>query len=61
MKLVNLTPHSIVLQAANGDRIVVPPSGQLARVTSQPGTRLDEAWDYEGHLAPSMGPPTGAP
>ena len=57
MKLVNLTPHSIVLQGPDGDRIVVPPAGQLARVASQPGTRLDEAGDYEGAPCPLYGAP----
>lgn len=37
MKLINLTPHSIVLQAADGSRTTIPPSGQVARVSSAPG------------------------
>ena len=36
--LVNLTPHAIVLQAADGVRTTIPPSGTVARVTSLPGT-----------------------
>lgn len=34
---INLTPHVIVLQAANGDRFSVPPSGTIARIGSTPG------------------------
>src|SRR5581483_6725641 len=35
--LVNLTPHDIVLQAADGTRTTVKPSGQVARVAQKPG------------------------
>jgi hypothetical protein len=37
MKLVNLTPHAIVLQATDGSRTTVPPSGTVARRASTPG------------------------
>jgi hypothetical protein len=37
MKLINLTPHAIVLQAADGMRTTIAPSGMVARVTSTPG------------------------
>lgn len=37
MNLVNLTPHAIVLQAADGTRTSIPPSGVVARVSSTPG------------------------
>lgn len=40
MKLVNLTPHSIVLQATDGSRITIEPSGTIARVSSTPGPLL---------------------
>lgn len=40
MKLTNLTPHAIVLQAADGTRTTVPPSGTVARVGSVPGELL---------------------
>tara|TARA_R110002126_G_scaffold54971_5_gene148363 strand:+ start:837 stop:1151 length:315 start_codon:yes stop_codon:yes gene_type:complete len=33
--MLNLTPHSITLALQNGERVTFPPSGQLARVTSQ--------------------------
>lgn len=37
MKLVNLTPHSIVLRDPAGADHVIPPSGQVARVRTIPG------------------------
>lgn len=37
MKIVNLTPHAIVLQGADGIRTTVPTSGTIARVSSLPG------------------------
>ncbi len=37
MKLINLTPHNIVLRADEGDETVVPTIGQVARVSSTPG------------------------
>lgn len=39
---VNLTPHAIVLQAADGSRLTVPPSGTVARIDSVPGKELYE-------------------
>lgn len=33
MEWINLTPHTIVLQAPNGTRMEVPPAGTEARVT----------------------------
>lgn len=35
--LVNLTPHAIVLQTQDGERVTVPPSGTIARVATTPG------------------------
>lgn len=35
MKLLNLTPHAIVIQAPDGVQITIPPSGQVARVTTE--------------------------
>lgn len=32
MELVNLTPHQIVIEPEGGERTVLPPSGQVARV-----------------------------
>lgn len=37
MKLVNLTPHPIVLRDAQGNDHTVPPCGTVARVTASPG------------------------
>ena len=37
MKLVNLTPHQIVLRAEDGCETELPAAGQVARVTSTPG------------------------
>lgn len=39
-KLVNLTPHAIVLRKAEKDT-VIPPSGKIARVSSMPGSLKD--------------------
>jgi hypothetical protein len=36
MKMINLTPHTIVLQAPNGDRFSIPSSG-VARVLQTAG------------------------
>lgn len=41
LKLVNLTPHPIVLQTPEGDRYRVEPSGTVARVASIPGDLVD--------------------
>jgi hypothetical protein len=35
--MVNLTPHPIVLQAPDGARTTIPPSGTVARVSAIPG------------------------
>lgn len=34
---VNLTPHAVTLQSADGTRFTVPPSGTVARIDSKPG------------------------
>jgi hypothetical protein len=36
VRIINLTPHSIVLRAPSGDETTIPSSG-VARVTSTPG------------------------
>lgn len=41
MRLINLTPHAIVIRPAQGADITLPPSGQVARVTSTPGIARD--------------------
>lgn len=33
--MLNLTPHPITLQFPDGTRATLPPSGQLARVTTE--------------------------
>lgn len=37
MKIVNLTPHPITLQTPSGERVTLPTSGTVARVSSVPG------------------------
>jgi hypothetical protein len=37
MSIINLTPHAISLQTAEGEVISFPPSGEIARVSSTPG------------------------
>ncbi|MCL6577663.1 hypothetical protein [Kyrpidia sp.] len=34
MHLVNLTPHDIVVFSGNGEKVVIPKSGQTVRITS---------------------------
>lgn len=38
VKLINLTPHTIVLRGADGVDHPIPPSGVVARVATTPGT-----------------------
>lgn len=54
MNLVNLTPHAIVLQAADGTETTVPASGTVARVQATAGT----AWMVDGMPIPVYGPTT---
>lgn len=59
----NLTPHAIVIRTTAGD-ITLPPSGQVARVSSTPGALV--SLDFgDGPVtvaeAPSYGPVTGLP
>lgn len=37
---VNLTPHAVTLQAQDGTRFTVPPSGTVARIASEPGEHI---------------------
>lgn len=37
MKVINLTPHPIVLRSPSGEDTVVEPSGTIARVATVPG------------------------
>jgi hypothetical protein len=64
MKLVNLTPHDIVLRDPCGVDHTIPPSGSVARVTSQPGIQTDILADYGGvpiYSAPVQGEVEGLP
>ena len=61
-KLVNLTPHAIVLRLPDGKDMVLPPSGQIARCS--PGlSALDEAagLPVPVYRAGDAGPVTGLP
>lgn len=64
---VNLTPHAIVLQAANGDRFTVPPSGTVARISATPGKVIivegctDFAAGIAIHAPTIWGEPVGLP
>lgn len=40
-KIINLTPHAIVLQKEDGERIQVQPSGTVATVATMPATLHD--------------------
>jgi hypothetical protein len=40
--IVNLTPHPITLRSPQGEDVVVPPSGTIARVSATPGALKDE-------------------
>lgn len=53
MNYVNLTPHEIVLAfgADNAERLAIPPSGTVARVSSTPGV----AEQVNGVPVPVMG------
>ena len=41
MNIINLTPHTIIYIADNGNRVVFPPSGKVARI------RVKEVFDEE--------------
>jgi hypothetical protein len=64
---VNLTPHPVTLQAADGSRFTVPPSGNVARISSIPGAcLLVEACDgfpagVAVHAPTQYGEPAGLP
>jgi hypothetical protein len=62
MKLVNLTPHTIVLRAQDGAETSVEPAGALARVHASPG----ELGQVDGIAVPvaaadTYGPVEGLP
>lgn len=62
MEFVNLTPHSLVIRTATGDTTVAP-SGQVARVTQQPGEAfsLPELPGVQLQAAPRFGELEGLP
>lgn len=39
MKIINLTPHNITILTDSGERMDVPKSGTVARVSTTPGER----------------------
>lgn len=41
--LINLTPHAVVLRAADGSDTTIPADGTVARVTATPGTATSVA------------------
>jgi hypothetical protein len=41
MKIVNLTPHNLTLRTPAGEDILLPPSGEIARVTETPGVPIE--------------------
>ena len=62
MKLVNLTPHEIVLALrAEGKDITLPPSGTVARVASTPGERVGTLSGCPVYSAPTWGAVEGIP
>ena len=56
MKLLNLTPHAIVLKL-NEKTVILPVSGKVARVSSTNGSFLPSIDDEDGNLIPVKGAP----
>jgi len=63
MKLLNLTPHSLSIEARDGRIITIPPSGQIARlaVTREPRADLQIGNDVFAISRPTFGAITGLP
>lgn len=61
--LLNLTPHMLKIQAADGSWIELPPSGQVARVavTRKIGELVDHVQVYETQLGEVEGLPEPEP
>lgn len=55
-KVVNLTPHPITLRDSDDTDTTIPPSGQIARLTCEPGRVLLQP--CEGLPVPVYGPDT---
>lgn len=61
MKLVNLTPHAVVLRGTDGD-VTIAPSGTVARVASVPGADTGvQAGGVPVFSSPSFGDVEGLP
>ena len=62
MRLVNLTPHALHI-ATNGETVVLPPSGNIARVETERETSMFV--EFEGIEIPvsttKLGTPVGLP
>ena len=53
VKLINLTPHSIVLRNNDGEDTVIEPSGTIARVSNAPSLKFEQ---IEGISVPVFAP-----
>lgn len=63
IKLVNLTPHAIVLRNPLGVDTVIPPSGNVARCASTPGYVSEKCYSFPCLVvsATTYGDVTGLP
>jgi len=65
LKFKNLTPHLIhiapYLEASPDEWLSIPPSGEVARVASDPGEELDSAPGVRLFAAPRWGDVQGLP
>ena len=43
MTIINLTPHALTLISPSGEETIIPPSGEVARVSSTPGALTSPA------------------
>ena len=59
MKLVNLTPHPVMIRPASGPDITIPPSGSIARVAST--AAQTESLVIDGIEIPTIGAPVWGP
>jgi len=56
MNIINLMPHAITLRFPSGQEMVIPPSGQVARVASIPGAVTLRSLTPSGVSIPVAGP-----
>ena len=61
MKIVNLTPHAIVVRQTDGSDLTIPASGTVARVSSTPGAVIGTLAGAPVLAAPTWGDVTGLP